>query len=323
MNKVILLFNLLLFSLLTTLSAGENQDYERYHQRVIDAEKLIGSEHYSDALQIYEELFNDYDFVFLREYKIASQLALYLNDKQKAREYLKNGMLSGWKMKSIKRNKYLERLREGEEWKAIKKEYRTLNKQYQSKLNHQLQKQVKKMLSKDQWKAFRVFLTFSSKGQDRCAERKFAPHSEKQMAELSDILKTYGYPGERLIGNSSMSTILSHHNSISKAYVSQDQLYPNLKPKLKEALKKGQISPHNFALIDDWYLSVKHDRSEAAYGIIDPPSGSELPKTNQLRSAVFLRSVEIRNRLIDIQEKTGMNFYLEGYPWINGKIEVR
>ena len=70
-----------------------------------------------------------------------------------------------------------------------------------------------------------------SKSQDNYAENKFAPHSEQQISELRDILLEIGYPGEKLIGNDYwVSTILSHHNSISQAYNKKDRLYPELKP---------------------------------------------------------------------------------------------
>ena len=287
------------------------QNYETYHLQVIEAEELIGSENYSKALQVYEQLFKEYHFVFLREYQVATQLALYLGDMEKAKEYLKQGMLSGWELKSIKKNKYLSELRSDKSWKSIKKEYPELHKQYESGINQQIREQVKKMYSQDQSKAIKALFKFSSKAQDNYAEKKFAPHSEKQIAEFSGILESYGYPGEQLIGNNTwMSTILSHHNSISTAYCEKDTLYPNLKPKLKEALQNGQIPPQELAAIDDWYLSVKYERKKPTYGILDPPSPSYLSKTNELRKNIYLRSVQLRDSLTDIQKKTGMNFYL-------------
>ena len=180
--------------------------------------------------QVYERLFDNYDFIFLREYQIATQLALYLNETKKAENFLRKGMLSGWQMKSIKRNGYLAKLRETKDWKSIKKQYENLNKQHESNLNEQLRKRVKKMFSKDHWKALGALFKFSSKAQDKYGEKRFAPHSEKQIANFLDIYKNYGYPGEKLIGNDFwMSTILSHYNSISQEYGEKDTLYPSLK----------------------------------------------------------------------------------------------
>lgn len=299
-------------------------DYEIYHQKVIDAEKLIAAQKFSEALQIYEHLFEDYDFIFLREYQIATQLALYLKETEKAEDFLRKGIVSGWQMKSIKRNGYLIKLTKTRNWKSFKKEYRGLNEKYRSGLNQQLRDQVKKMFSKDQWKALGALFRFSSNAQARYAEEKFIPHSEKQIAEFLEILKMSGYPGEKLIGNNFwMSTILSHHNSISREYNQKDKLYPNLRPEFKETLKNGQISPFELALIDEWYRLVKNNRQKIAYGIIESPTEANLYRVNELRETVYLRPVEIRNKLIDIQEKTGMDFYLNGSPWIYGKIEIK
>lgn len=324
MAKFIILFNLISILSVTNTKANEKTDYAIYHQEVIEAETLIASEKFSDALQVYERLFDNYDFIFLRKYQIATQLALYLNETEKAKSFLRKGILSGWQMKSIKRNECLAKLRETKDWKSIKKQYRNLHKEYESNLNEKLRKRVKKMFLKDQWKALGALFTFSSKAQDRYAEKRFAPHSEKQIAVFSDILHNYGYPGEKIIGNDYwMSTILGHHNSISQDYNEKDKLYPNIKPKLKDAIENGQISPFEFALIDEWYRLVKTDRKGITYGILEPPTEADLYKTNELRKTVYLRPIEIRNKLVDVQEKTGMDFYLKGSPWIEEKIEIR
>ena len=302
----------------------KNTDYFSYHQKTILAEKLIGQERFNDALRLYDTLIDTHDFVFLRDYKIATQLALSLGQNEKAIEYLRQAMLSGWKMKKIRRNKYLAPLQATDEFKRLSGEYNSLRDAYEASLDADLRKQVKKMASKDQSKAFGALFTFSSSAQDRYAENKFAPHSEQQMAELIEILQVHDYPGEQLIGNDYwMSTILSHHNSISQDYNSKDTLYPALKPRLIEALKRGMISPFELALVDEWYRAVKSGRSVPyGYGILDPPTHGALQGFNALRQTVYLRSIELRNLLVEVQEKTGMNFYLPGEPWVKGKVEV-
>lgn len=322
--KIIILFNLTLLSQITTAQLNESLDYTIYHQRIVDTEMLIASENYKSALQIYEELFEKYEFIFLRDYQIATQLALFLKDEQKAKRFLLNGIKAGWKIQSIRKNEYLDKLRKSKDWKSIKKQYPTLNAQYESSLNQEQRKRVKKMFSKDQWKAVGALLRLSSKAQDKYAEKTFAPHSEKQIAELLNILNQHAYPGEKSIGNDFwMSTIISHHNSISSSYNRKDTLYQYLKPKLKIALKTGRISAFEFTLIDEWYRATKEDKEEPTYGILEGPLRKDLDRTNTLRESVFLRSIEVHNTLIDVQEKTGMNFYLDGHPWSAVRIEIR
>ena len=44
------------------------------------------------ALDIYNHLFDSYDFVFVREYKIATQLAVLLNQTDAALEFLNEAL---------------------------------------------------------------------------------------------------------------------------------------------------------------------------------------------------------------------------------------
>jgi hypothetical protein len=309
--KVLFLYCFMSLFSLTAIDAPSNTDYTAYHQQVLKAEQHIISETYAEALIIYDQLFNDYDFVFLRDYQIASQLAVQINDKAKTRAYITLGIQAGWKLKSIKKTPLLSAYLTKEDWTAIKKSYPSLRQTYESALPEEVRTQVKKMYSKDQWKAMKALFRFSEKAQDRYAENKFAPHSEQQIATLSEILSTYGYPGEQLIGNSYwMSTILSHHNSISKAYNREDTLYPTLIPQLKNAIKNGQLSPYQFASIDDWYRTCTKDSSQSTYGILNTPSSENIPKADALRASIHIRSIAIRDALLSIQEKTGMVLYI-------------
>lgn len=311
MPKLLILFCFLSIFSSVNISTIEKKNYDFYHQEVIKAERFISLENYAEALNIYEALFKTYDFIFLREYQVATQLAFHSGDTEKTNRFLKLGILAGWEMKSIKKNKYLSVFLKGEAWKSIDKEYSHLRKQYESKLNQNIREQVKKMYAKDQKKALKALFRFSSNAQDKYAENKFAPHSEDQMAKFTTILNSSGYPGEKLIGNGIwMSTILSHHNSISTSYNKKDTIYPGLQPKLIEALKNGQMSPYEYLSIDDWYLTVKFDRKEVTYGNLDPPTISNLSRTNELRENIYVRPYALRDELIAIQEKTGMNFYL-------------
>lgn len=316
-----LLFCLYPFFAPTGLERNETKDYLNYHQQIIEAESLITEENFKGALDKYESIFSTYDFVFLRDYQVATQLALYLKEKEKAIIYLEEGIAAGWELKSIKKNEFLKQLGDDPEWKTVISNYGSLRGEYEAGLNHQIQAKVRKMFSKDQWKAIGALLRIGDKAQERYAEKKFAPHSETQMAKLIEILESHGYPGEKLIGNDFwMSTILSHHNSISSEYSKNDTLYKFIKPKLIKAIKEGQMSPYEYALIDDWHKAISSERTEPGYGFLSPPYQSTLTKTNNLRQKIGLRTIELRNKLVDVEKRTGMKFYLP--DWVEGKIII-
>lgn len=321
---LVLILCLSMFLAQTASSAIRIDDnYSAYHRAVIEAETAIAAQDYNKALTLYARLFDSYDFIFRRDYKTATQLALYLGKTDDALRYLKKGISLGWTMKAIRRNRFLRKLQRLDDWKSVEKQYDSLRTIQKACIDPALRKRVQTMFRKDQWMAIGALLTLSSNAQERYAEKRFAPHSEKQLAQLAKIISLYGYPGEQLIGNDFwVSTILSHHNSISVQYAVKDTLYPHLKNMLRQAVLHAQMSPYEFAIIEDWYLTISSDHQQKSYGYLGALTETELVRANQLRTQIGLRSVETRNKLIDIEQQTGMNFYLPGRPQLNGKIRV-
>ena len=298
-----------------------DDDFSSYHRTIIEAETAIANQEYTKALIHYKQVFEKYDFVFLRDYQIATQLALHMGKTDEAFAYLKRGIASGWTMKSIRKHRFLTVLRTHSGWKNVEQHYDSLHGVYQNRIDAGLRTSVEKMFKKDQWKALGALFTLGSKAQARYAEKRFAPQSERQLTQLHQLINTYGYPGEQLIGNNYwVSTILSHHNSISVPYTQNDTQYPAIKPLLIQAIRTGQMSPYEFAIIENWYIAILS--GQRSYGYLGTLTKKELIQANQLRNQIGLRSVETRNRLFDIQQQTGMDFHLPGRPQLNGKIGI-
>ena len=305
------------------LTAQNQAPYKDYYNEVIEAEVLITKKEYAKALKTLENVFDLYDFIFLTEYKVAAQLALQLGSKEKALHFLKLGVLGGWKLQEIKKNEFLKPIRKTDGWKALEAEYDSLRTAHFDGLNPELREEVRLMYKNDQKYAISYLLKIGEGAKTKYATKKIIPQSEEQLARLNEILDESGYPGEKLIGNSVwMMIILSHHNSISQDYSEKDTIYPLLKPRLFEAIDDGEMSPYEYAIIEDWYVAVKSNRKEAAFGFLNTLSEEDLSKSNELRKSVGMRSVETRNALVDIQNQTGMDFYLAGEGWVTGKIEV-
>jgi hypothetical protein len=316
-----ILVTLLAFGTFFKLTAQKQTDYTNYHQDIIHAEALITQGKYSDALQIFEEVFNKYNYIFLKDYKVAAQLALFTKDEAKAFGFIKLGILDGWTLDEITGDKFFNPLQKEKEWETIRSQYDTLRSQYNKRIDHKLEAEIHEMFNSDQRLDLPYYFRIGQKAKERYAVEKFGPNSEKQIRRLNEILNNYGYPGEKLIGNEIWAlTILIHHNSISTAYVEKDTLYPALKPKLFDAVRKGEMSPDDYALIEDWYVGVKSNWKDGAYGYVTTLSNKDSATSDILRQSIGLCPIEIRNRLVDVQEQTGMNFYLDGTMWAKGKI---
>lgn len=293
-------------------NTGDEKDYTVYHRTIAQAHKKIADKQYQEALVLYRQIVDRYAFVFLNEYKVAAQLAIQTGEKQEAFTYLKRAIATGWRMDDMKKNALVRTLQGDPGWKAVEHQYDSLSAFYPRSGNEEIRDRVRRMFNKDQRKALLALFHFSSKGQERYAEKKFAPHSEKQLAQLSRIINTYGYPGEKLIRNGYWaSVILSHHNSISTDYNLKDTLYVALRPKLLKAIELGDMSPYEFVRIDDWSVTSRSGRKEKQFGHLSSSlTSAELKKANQLREEIGMSSVETMNSLIDLQAQTGMNFYL-------------
>ncbi len=320
MRNIVL--SLLLYSIVISTS-GQANNYAAYHQEVIRCEQLISEEKIGEARQSLDSLFSQFDFVFLREYQLATELSLFEQDYESAFGFLRLGILGGWSMKNIKKNKNLKPLRDDLRWAELESEYDSLQKIYWSGLKIPLRKEAQRMLKEDQKIALRVFLRIGEKNRVRYALKKFAPHSENVLAWLEKVLIQQGYPGEKLIGNGWWTSVnLSHHNSISAEYTLKDTLYLNLRPELLKAMVRGELHPKEFAIIEDWRNASIHQHESSLYGFLGKiPDNSELMIVNQNRDKLGLRSIELRNKLLDIEKETGLNLYLPK-GWQKGKITV-
>ena len=59
-----ILVTILALSTFLNLTAQKQKDYMNYHLGIISAEELIANGKYSDALQIFEEVFDKYNYIF-------------------------------------------------------------------------------------------------------------------------------------------------------------------------------------------------------------------------------------------------------------------
>ena len=310
---IILNFSLGLYS--------QNMDYTQYHQKMLSIEESIAAEKYMQAMVQINQLTTAYDFIFLKDIKIATQLAVHLNDYEKAFQFLEQGMAAGWGLKRIKKERFLKPLMKNNSWTNLVEKYPKIHRSYQNKLNLELREVTKVMIKKDQKMAWKYLLKIGQKAKERYANKKIKPHALQQMKKLDSILEAVGYPGEKLIGESVwMSTILSHHNSVSDNFVKNDTLFEAIRPRLLNAIIKGELNPYDFAMIEDWRIAITSDRQKTGYGYLEHIKPKQIVASDALREKLGIRPIELRNKLVNIQEKTGMKFYLGGAGWVNGKI---
>jgi len=323
MNNYLNVIVLILSLLGSSFRTHGQVNYLNYHKEIEKCEQLIVESKFEEAVNNLDSLFNQFHFIFLRDIKLATQLSAIEKDLKSGFRFIKLGILNGWTLENITKNDKLRLFHENPEWENIRYQYDSLHEKYLSKLNTDVKNQVHEMFKNDQKKALGALFRIGQKSKNKYAEKRFAPQSEKHMKQLDQILNKQGYPGEQLIGNNLWgSVILSHHNSISVNYNSKDTLFTHLRPKLMDALKKGEISPYELAVIEDWKIAALNAHELTSYGFLGAiPSHTVLDRVNENRTNIGLRSIELRNDLIDFEQATGFNLNLPK-SWHKGKITV-
>jgi hypothetical protein len=305
---------LLLFSL--QVSA---QDYHAYHAWIREIEHDLLDCKWDSALSKYLKLEQRYDFLFIKDLKIALQLAYRRGESSSLQRFSEAAFVQGWDWKKVRRD-----LKENPDFRTgLQLRLKAISKQTErSKFpNPEIRQQVKKLFIQDQWQALGALFVFPSERRERYIERKIAVKARLRAEEIWKIIDTIGYPGERMIANAVWaSTILSHYNSLSEGFVKADTLYLTRRSILQREIEQGRISPFEFALIDNWYQSVSSHRAIESYGILEGEVTSHaLNSVNANRLAVGLQTIEDHNRLLQLQKDTGIMLYF-GQVWGNSSV---
>ena len=125
---------------------AQQTDYSKYHKEINEAEKLIAEKNYGLALDRYEKLIGDFEFIFQRDCKVAAQLSAHQDRIDLTFQFLRKGVLTGWELKDIRKNKTLKKIMELPEWRAFEDQYAQLRVEYESGLNSDLSARVKNCL---------------------------------------------------------------------------------------------------------------------------------------------------------------------------------
>ena len=293
------------------MALGQGQDYGIYHHKNRQISQHLLNEDWAGALAGYQELLEEYEFVFNRDLRIALQMAMAVEDKAAFYDFSSRAFEQGWRWKKAKKQlKNYPGFKTGwkAELKAISKATEPLPPRYPEE-----RKEIKKLFAQDQKQALGAWFTFSSQRHDRYAERKFAPKALLRVQTVTRIMDETGYPGEQLIQNNYWTAvILSHYNSISVDFVQKDSLYAAMKSRLWEEWNKGHLSPSEFAMMDNWYEAIRSDRTVSSYAIVEGEvSRRELDQVNKNRLKIGLLTVEEYNQLIALQKERGFNFFLD------------
>ena len=95
--------SILIIFLIISCQSKDKLDYMEYHKDILNAEKYIINRNFNGAIVIYDQLFEDYDFEFIRDILIAAQLSLYEGNKDKCFQLISKSFLNGAELSILKK----------------------------------------------------------------------------------------------------------------------------------------------------------------------------------------------------------------------------
>jgi hypothetical protein len=242
-------------------ASAQETDYTKYHESINQAEHLYFMEQrYDEAFEIFDNVFDSFDFVFLKDCVNAAQLA-YVRGKP-YKKYIYKGFENGLKLSMFefkqRPSKFLQNMKkelDADPQSAL--EYQNRRPKYLARIN-------KKMLS------YIMDEFFTDQVNKNKPDREYNPYKKKVIDNIIALINEEGFPGSRLVGvqDATVFKDLGHPN--------QDFYFRRDKTKFKG--DKWMVIDED--LLTTQYVIVLLLHNPCAYQILDDLLLGEVKKGN-------------------------------------------
>ena len=183
-KKIILFF---LFSASTYSQNIKETDYTKYHEKINKAEIFFFKEKNIDSTVFYyEKVFNNYDFIFLKDLITCAQIAKHSN--KPFIKYIEKGFEFGLKIEHLKNYPIFGDISKLEKENKLKTKFDKGRKLYLKKIDFNYLDLIYDIAVEDQCNKY---LT---------NENEYIQKKKKNMFNLKKRINSKGFPGERLLG---------------------------------------------------------------------------------------------------------------------------
>lgn len=243
--KKIVVFTLCYF-LSTCLYSQAN--YFKYHKEINKAEKLYAEEDFNSSLNIYTEVFEKFEYVFLKDLIIAAQIAVLDSKEDLAITWLERAVKNGFDCNCITKFKVLNKISSKNKWLDIVSNSQIYYDQYLAKIDEKLHREFH-----HRYKTERE--TNSSK-----EKSKYLKVVQNNFNRTKKLMNSIPFPSERIIGIDNDSIFTTSKNKLRNCEVANSKVISTLLnqdkaiskigiEKFIEAIKLGHLHPRQFANI--------------------------------------------------------------------------
>ncbi|HET8810391.1 MAG TPA: hypothetical protein VFM65_09030 [Flavobacteriaceae bacterium] len=323
-----------LFLFLTSFGQadGLSQNYIPYHKKINRAETLFFMEGKTDSsLVVYDKVFANYDFIFVKDLVNAAQIAHFSGKPYK--KYLEKGFEFGLKIGHLKSFPlFKEEFEQLKNNKELQKAYKTNRKKYLERIDFEYLGLMYELFIRDQ---------FDKRKSD------YKSIIQNSLKNLRRIIESKGFPGDKLIGISD-STIFAetgvpqldlkvrakkfgdelwYVETADRAFsakavfpmlVHHDCAYFKLKNLLWAEMKKGNIHPRDLGMLYDNIYRSSGQKGFARYCSLPEkqvyfrlnafadypePTKKNSVETNTLRKKFYIVSLAVDQKKQEFEEK--------------------
>ena len=236
MAKKINLFCISIFLVFNSLS---QLNYIEYHKVISNAEKLVLTENYTQALNKYDSVFQIYPTAFSKDLYNAAICAVYTKNYVSSKKYLLQLSNLGVKKKWVKKRIFFPlRLQDG--WRKFRKEY-----------NHQLKQAYLKRKNDNEYN----YLKSLNEPTDT------SDSDSTPIKKLIQYIEKNEYPNEGKVLVTEPGELCLPYNLLHQSFNNNTELLNNL---LLEQVKKGLLHPYVLASFVD--LNYKKLKLKPIYG---------------------------------------------------------
>lgn len=291
-------------------------NYFEYHESINQAEEYFSNEQFDEAIVVYDKVFQKYDYVYVKDYLIAAQIAILINSEETAFRYLEEAMKSGYTSESMEKFPLFHELINTEEWNILKSKEDKFRKEYLSKID------------------FDLLVEFSERYRNEQDTKSAKDQSEYKTNVISNfnrikfLMDSFYFPSEKRIGldNSRIAPNKRNKTSgLSDYSAGNSKVIPTLLhydnpiteigiDKFIESIELGDLHPRQFAQIftfeknymsrinDDKNIN-KPDLPDYTFNFPFGVNSDNVEKVNLDRKKIGICSVEIDRKKRSVAKK--------------------
>lgn len=269
------IYFLILLLVFTNFSIGQkSENYIQYHQNCRKAEQYFIQSDYIKCINLYDSIFNQFDFLFPRDCYLAAQIAKKAGNDSLAVIFLMKGVPFGLNAElifSLDSIHTISKISKSKYWQLYLNEYDSLRNLYITRIDWKLKSKLIEIVKEDQSWRVRNNKWFNRTFRHGL-EKKFEIVNYNHTLFLDSVFKTKGYPGIWLIGVGDTSkpyfnNILNLNEFSFILLYHEDSALVKYGNYLKSEIQNGHIHPRVYAMIYDFSdrFLVKNEKDQKMY----------------------------------------------------------